>query len=108
VQPDGRYVYWEGEQWNGRPVRAVRARTSLPEAVSSGLSKYVDFSGRARRSEFWFLQLFYTLASVVGILLDLAFDSQQLIQLLMTPGLILPWLALTVRRVRAARRAATR
>jgi uncharacterized membrane protein YhaH (DUF805 family) len=40
------------------------------EAVRSGFSNYATFSGRARRSEFWFWALFAFLASVVAMLVD--------------------------------------
>jgi len=46
----------------GLPERAPRkqpgSRMSFPEAISSSLTKYVGFSGRARRSEFWWFELF--------------------------------------------------
>jgi len=34
---------------------------SFTEAISTCFKKYADFSGRARRSEFWYFILFYTL-----------------------------------------------
>ena len=37
---------------------------SFGAAISSFFSKYATFSGRARRSEFWFAVLFTTLVSV--------------------------------------------
>ena len=35
------------------------------EAVQTCLSKYIDFSGRARRSEYWFFTLFVCIAQMV-------------------------------------------
>ncbi|MGO7579958.1 DUF805 domain-containing protein [Rhizobium ruizarguesonis] len=40
------------------------------QAISSYFKKYVDFSGRASRSEFWFSALFVALVSIVLYLLD--------------------------------------
>ena len=39
-------------------------------AVRTCLSKYVDFSGRARRSEYWYFALFSFLVGVVTNILD--------------------------------------
>lgn len=42
---------------------------SFVAAISAFWSKYAVFSGRARRSEFWFAQLFLTLVSLaIGII----------------------------------------
>ena len=38
---------------------------SFVEAIQSCFSQYVGFSGRARRSEYWFFVLFETLVGVV-------------------------------------------
>ena len=41
---------------------------SFPDAIKSGLTQYVGFSGRARRSEYWWFTVFYSIvALVVGI-----------------------------------------
>ncbi len=40
------------------------------QAIASGFRNYVNFSGRACRSEFWFWQLFIVLASIVAVVLD--------------------------------------
>jgi uncharacterized membrane protein YhaH (DUF805 family) len=86
------------------------------EAVRSGFSNYVTFSGRARRSEFWFWTLFAIIISVVAMLVDgmifpdlmtaqvtdagASFQSQGgPISLVVSLGLILPGLAMAVRRL---------
>lgn len=86
------------------------------EAVRSGFSKYVTFSGRARRSEFWFWTLFAIIISVVAMLVDgmifpdlmtaqvtdagASFQSQGgPISLVVSLGLLLPGLAMAVRRL---------
>ncbi|SKC56210.1 DUF805 domain-containing protein [Krasilnikoviella flava] len=39
---------------------------SFPDAIKSVFSQYATFSGRARRSEFWFWYLFLVIISAVG------------------------------------------
>ena len=40
------------------------------DAVKSGFRKYITFSGRASRSDFWYWVLFVLLASVICVLID--------------------------------------
>ncbi|HQZ84727.1 MAG: hypothetical protein QG671_817 [Actinomycetota bacterium] len=40
------------------------------EAISTCFKKYVTFSGRARRSEFWWFMLFVWIVAVVAALVD--------------------------------------
>lgn len=51
-------------------------------AVKTCLTKYVDFSGRATRSEYWWFYLFQVLASVACNLLASVFGLFALIPLL--------------------------
>ena len=67
-------------------------------AVRTTMSKYVDFSGRARRSEYWYFVLFNVLVSIVANVLDAALNSQ-LVGLLVSLALFLPGLAVSVRRL---------
>ena len=86
------------------------------EAVKTCLSKYVTFSGRARRSEFWWFYLFLIIVSFVASLLDAMLGLQVMtttttegttafvynpgwIQTVVGLAFILPWLAVTVRRL---------
>lgn len=65
---------------------------TLQEAVSTCLSKYADFSGRAPRSEYWWFFLSVFLASAItGVISDA-------LQLVLILGLFLPQLAVAVRR----------
>lgn len=43
---------------------------NFTDAVKSCLSKYVTFSGRASRSEFWYFWLFSLLVMIVAMILD--------------------------------------
>ncbi len=74
-------------------------------AVRTCLSKYVDFTGRARRSEFWYFVLFNLIVQVVASILDNAagtdFDSANggVISTLATLGMLLPSIAVSARRL---------
>jgi uncharacterized membrane protein YhaH (DUF805 family) len=91
---------------------------TFTQAVRSGFSNYVTFSGRARRSEFWFWFLFAIIVGVVAALLDsMLFPSMMDVQTemgdgvasvnaqggpisaLVSLGLFLPGLAVSVRRL---------
>jgi uncharacterized membrane protein YhaH (DUF805 family) len=65
THPDGVKRYWDGEQWTGRTARPARARMSFPQAVRSALTQYANFSGRARRSEYWWFPLLTNIISLV-------------------------------------------
>jgi uncharacterized membrane protein YhaH (DUF805 family) len=40
------------------------------QAITSGFSNYVNFSGRAARSEYWYWVLFAVIGSVVAMIID--------------------------------------
>jgi uncharacterized membrane protein YhaH (DUF805 family) len=67
-------------------------------AVSSVFAQYTGFSGRARRSEYWWFVLFNVLVSVVAGVVDTALNSV-LLGLVVVLGLLLPSLAVSVRRL---------
>lgn len=83
------------------------------EAVKTCLSKYIDFSGRARRSEFWWFYLFLVIVSAIAGGIDYALGWQTVSEygtseVVWSPGwvqsltsllLILPWISVTVRRL---------
>ena len=54
-----------GDSQMNEMVNLPRPRMSLREAVGTCLSKYADFTGRARRSEYWWFMLFCFLLSLV-------------------------------------------
>ena len=77
---------------------------SFIQSVETCLKKYVDFNGKASRSEYWWFFLFNFLVVTVGaiadaILLGTSSDSTGIIQLLVTFGLLLPGLAVGARRL---------
>jgi len=74
------------------------------EAIQSGLNNYANFSGRACRSELWFWILFQLLAIIVssivsGILAAIIGNAGWIIYGIVIIGLILPTLAVEIRRL---------
>jgi uncharacterized membrane protein YhaH (DUF805 family) len=67
-------------------------------AISSVLTQYTGFSGRARRSEYWYFFLFNVLVSIVAGVIDTALNSPVL-GIIVTLGLLLPSIAVSVRRL---------
>lgn len=72
---------------------------SFQEAIATCFRKYADFSGRARRSEYWWWVLFNVIiSSVLSFLIRGGSGPSFLVSLLLL-GLILPSLAVAVRRL---------
>jgi uncharacterized membrane protein YhaH (DUF805 family) len=72
------------------------------EAISSGFRNYVGFTGRAARSEFWYWILFEFLLTIVTGFIDLeVLGSREVFPLtsLTSLGLLLPYLAVSIRRL---------
>ena len=74
------------------------------QAVQSCLTKYVTFSGRAQRSEFWFFVLFTFIAGLGASFLDKTFfgvsvEDAQPIGSILSLALLLPSLSATVGRL---------
>lgn len=69
-------------------------------SVKTCLNKFIDFSGRASRAEYWWFFLFSLIASLVGSIVDamlsITFGFEGLISL----ALLLPSLAVSVRRLK--------
>lgn len=89
IGPDGLYA--------GAPSR------SFGEAIRIGFNKFVDFNGRASRSEYWFFVLFGFLINAGTSILDVGiFGPTATVQPLSTLTslvLLLPQLAVSVRRL---------
>ena len=72
------------------------------EAVTRGFQKYVAFSGRASRTEYWYWVLFNFVASMVSLFIDaFIFLNTELspVNTLVTLVLFLPSLAVAFRRL---------
>ncbi|MEU1395649.1 DUF805 domain-containing protein [Micromonospora zamorensis] len=79
---------------------------SFIAAVKSVFSQYVGFTGRARRSEYWWFALFAVIVGIVAAILDsalgLTFENGSttgFIGLVVNLALLLPTLAVAVRRL---------
>ncbi|HEU5271777.1 MAG TPA: DUF805 domain-containing protein [Jatrophihabitans sp.] len=71
---------------------------SFADAVRTVFSKYATFSGRARRSEFWWFTLFAAILYIVVGIID-AVAKNAVLGAIVALALILPSLAVTVRRL---------
>lgn len=75
---------------------------SFGEAVSTCFSKYADFSGRARRAEFWYFYLFNFLVNLPLNIISKIFQDGlgiTIIIALAQLALVLPFMAVTARRL---------
>jgi uncharacterized membrane protein YhaH (DUF805 family) len=78
---------------------------SFADAVRSCLQQYVGFSGRARRSEYWWFFLFNVLVSIVASILDSVLGTMSddtnvgLIGSIAGLALLLPSIAVGIRRL---------
>jgi len=75
---------------------------SFIEAISSGFSNYVNFSGRAQRSAYWWWTLFSILLYVVTSIIDMLIAGNggfSPLTLIAQLALFLPSLALAIRRL---------
>jgi uncharacterized membrane protein YhaH (DUF805 family) len=74
---------------------------SFTDAIRRVLSQYVGFTGRARRSEFWYWTLFQIIVGIIASILDrAAFDRNNgAFSVIVGLALLLPSLAVAVRRL---------
>ena len=79
---------------------------NFPQSVSTCFKKYLDFKGRASRSEFWYFFLFYIIASfvagwLIGSFVALLGGSVNVLLVVLSIvfiALFIPALSVTVRR----------
>lgn len=77
---------------------------SFTDAIRTCLRKYVTFSGRASRPEFWYFFLFNLMLTMIAAALDsvvfsTATSGSELFQTVVSLGLFLPYLAAAFRRM---------
>lgn len=72
---------------------------SFTEAVRVVFSKYATFAGRAQRPEYWWFALFGFLVSIVAAIVDAILGTGYLVQILVILPLVLPGIAVAVRRL---------
>jgi uncharacterized membrane protein YhaH (DUF805 family) len=71
---------------------------SFADAIRSVFSKYATFSGRARRSEFWWFTLFAIIVYIIVGIID-AVAKNAVLGIIVGLALLLPSLAVTARRL---------
>ncbi len=71
---------------------------NFQDAVKSGFDNFINFEGRATRSEYWWWFLFYIIAYVTAIVLGSAINVG-IIPLVVSLGLWAPSLAVGTRRL---------
>jgi uncharacterized membrane protein YhaH (DUF805 family) len=72
------------------------------QAIASGFANYVNFQGRASRSEYWYWTLFAVLVSIAANFVDgvlLMTSGFAVVSTLVGLGLLLPGIAVAVRRL---------
>jgi uncharacterized membrane protein YhaH (DUF805 family) len=78
---------------------------NFTEAISSGFQNYVNFSGRAQRSAYWYWTLFAFIASAIALAIDALIFGVNLegglniVQTIVGLALLLPGLAVSIRRL---------
>jgi uncharacterized membrane protein YhaH (DUF805 family) len=71
---------------------------AFPDAVRSVLTQYATFTGRARRSEYWWFALAYAVTYFVAAFIDMVLGTT-LFTVVVALGLLVPSLAVAVRRL---------
>ena len=63
------------------------------------LTNYANFSGRARRKEFWFFMLFCVILGIIAEVIDTVLGTKPLVNSLLNLALLVPSLAVGARRL---------
>jgi len=69
------------------------------EAVKTVIGKYSDFTGRARRSEYWYWSLAVALGYLVAVILSAVARPLLFLAVIFYLGILIPTLAVGVRRL---------
>ena len=74
---------------------------NIQEAVTSVLTKYATFSGRASRSEFWWFALANIIVQILATIIDSAIlhSDKPAVAGLLSLALLIPGLAVSIRRL---------
>jgi uncharacterized membrane protein YhaH (DUF805 family) len=78
--------------------RGPEETMSFSEAVKSGFDHYTKFDGRASRPAFWWWFLFGILVAIATNIVD-AIIGSQIISIIVSLGLILPNISVSIRRL---------
>jgi uncharacterized membrane protein YhaH (DUF805 family) len=74
-------------------------KTNVEQAVRISLSKFADFSGRASRSEYWYLVLPLVVISIVLNLVDSLIFEMSILSLIFGLATLVPTVSAGVRRL---------
>ena len=101
VDPD---LYYQRGNAHAAAGQTDLATEDFTTAIRTCLTKYADFSGRARRSEFWYFVLFNVVASLVAGVVDNILGTDMgtgtgVVGGLVALALVVPYLAVSVRRL---------
>lgn len=77
----------------------IRPQLSFTDAVKIYFNKYATFSGRARRSEYWWAYLFVCVASIIIARIDTGVGAGGILSWIFSVAIIIPSLAVGVRRL---------
>lgn len=79
----------------------IEENYGIVDWFKKGLRNYTNFSGRARRKEYWYFLLMQIILIIIAMVLDtMIFDSDVgLFYLVVALGLFLPGVAVTIRRL---------
>lgn len=78
---------------------------SIGQAVTSVLKNYAVFRGRAPRSEFWWYYLVYVVVALIVLFIDNAIGANGILFAIYALALLLPTLAVQIRRLHDTDRA---
>ena len=88
---------YHSQTGHGRPERMM----TFSDSVKSCLSNYMNWSGRASRSEYWWFGLFFysvlAIAVIIDVVMILLVGFNLLLSLIVPLSLFLPALIVTVR-----------
>jgi uncharacterized membrane protein YhaH (DUF805 family) len=71
----------------------------LPKAVQLGFQRYIDFSGRSSRAEYWWWTLFTFVVSIIAFVVDTVAIGTSLLQSVWSLATFIPSIAIGVRRL---------
>ena len=69
------------------------------ESIRTVYSKYFDFNGRARRSEYWFFYLYYILVLIALVMIETAIESPPILTGIFLLVNFIPQLSASIRRL---------
>jgi uncharacterized membrane protein YhaH (DUF805 family) len=75
---------------------------SFADAVRDAFSKYATFTGRSSRSAYWWFYLFNVIVLLAALIIDYALNTSGILYGLTALALLLPNLAVAVRRLHDA------